>query len=262
MAESHVPNSERCLRVLQQTPDILRKLLSLATLEQLDWRPSSERWSISMVLAHLGDAEIKGFRSRFRAMLDVDRPQLPSYDQCALFGPHTQCDPYAETVSYTHLDLRAGDLQVRIHIQKAGQAAHLVDHRIHPSVNLFEIGALHGHLIRAGAELSAHCDRRRVLQEHHNAGNGRHLGPNPREDLIGGKRPLRARLQGGEHANLIAAHHEGAGVLYVGVVLHDIRDGAQVPGHRFKGNVLAREGKPKEESAVLAGDEAGGHAEE
>jgi hypothetical protein len=100
MAESHVPNSERCLRVLQQTPDILRKLLSLATLEQLDWRPSSERWSISMVLAHLADAEIKGFRSRFRAMLDVDRPQLPSYDQCALFGPHTQCDPYAEMARF------------------------------------------------------------------------------------------------------------------------------------------------------------------
>jgi hypothetical protein len=39
MADIRVPSSERCLRVLERTPGILRSLLSLATPEQLDWRP-------------------------------------------------------------------------------------------------------------------------------------------------------------------------------------------------------------------------------
>src|ERR1017187_227824 len=37
--------------------------------EQLDWRPSSERWSIGMGLAHLAGVEIKGFRSRLGGSL-------------------------------------------------------------------------------------------------------------------------------------------------------------------------------------------------
>ncbi|HXM39758.1 MAG TPA: DinB family protein [Bryobacteraceae bacterium] len=103
MANLCVPNSDRCLRVLQQTPGILRNLLSLATLEQLDWRPSSERWSISMVVAHLAEVEIKGFRNRFRAMHELDRPTLPAYDQWALFRSRTQFDPYAEMARFEEL---------------------------------------------------------------------------------------------------------------------------------------------------------------
>lgn len=100
MPDIRVPNSERCLRVLQQTPGILRNLLSLATREQLDWRPSSERWSISIVLAHLAEVEIKGFRSRYEAMLGADQPLLRSYDQWALFRRQTQFDPYAEMARF------------------------------------------------------------------------------------------------------------------------------------------------------------------
>jgi hypothetical protein len=104
MPDLRIPNCERCLRVLQQTPGILRSLLSLATLEQLDWQPSPERWSIGMVLAHLAEVETKGFRSRYAAMLeataDADRPPLRSYDQLALFRSRTQFDPYAEMARF------------------------------------------------------------------------------------------------------------------------------------------------------------------
>jgi len=100
MPDTRIPNFERCLRILQQTPGIFRNLLSLATREQLDWRPSSERWSVCMVLAHLADVEIGGFRSRFEAMLGTDRPLLPSYDQWALFRSGTECDPYAEMARF------------------------------------------------------------------------------------------------------------------------------------------------------------------
>jgi hypothetical protein len=64
MPDMRVPNFERCLRILRQTSGILRNLLLLATREQLDWRPSAERWSIGMVLAHLAGVEIAGFRGR------------------------------------------------------------------------------------------------------------------------------------------------------------------------------------------------------
>jgi len=89
---------------LQQTPGVLRNLLALATLEQLDWQPSSERWSISMVLAHLAEVEMKGFRSRYEAMLQAapgaDRPLLRSYDQLALFRTGRRFDPYAEMARF------------------------------------------------------------------------------------------------------------------------------------------------------------------
>ena len=96
MPDIRVPNSEPCLRILQQTPALLRSLLARATLEQLNWRPSGERWSISMVLAHLADAEVEGFRSRLVAILGADCPPLPAYDQLAPFRTQTQFDPYAE----------------------------------------------------------------------------------------------------------------------------------------------------------------------
>jgi hypothetical protein len=100
MADLRIPNSEGCLHILQQTPIILRIVLAPATREQLDWRPAGGRWSISMVLAHLADAERKGFQQRFRAMLGEDRPLLASYDQMALFRPGTEFDPYAEMARF------------------------------------------------------------------------------------------------------------------------------------------------------------------
>jgi hypothetical protein len=100
MADLGIPNFEACLRILQQTPGVLRNLLALATPEQLDWRPNSERWSIGMVLAHLADVEIAGFRDRFAAMLEADEPVLPSYDQLALYRRRTRFDPFAEMARF------------------------------------------------------------------------------------------------------------------------------------------------------------------
>ena len=71
--------------VLTQTPGILSGLLAAATREQMDWKPAPDRWSITMVLAHLADVEVEGFRNRFRAMIEQEAPLLPDYDQLALF---------------------------------------------------------------------------------------------------------------------------------------------------------------------------------
>jgi hypothetical protein len=100
MADWRIPNSEHCLHILEQTPGILRNLLSIATPEQLDWPPSPERWSIAMVLAHLADVETKGFHNRFVPMLAEDQPLLKSYDPGELFKLRTHFDPYAEMARF------------------------------------------------------------------------------------------------------------------------------------------------------------------
>jgi hypothetical protein len=96
MADLHIPNAESCLQILRRTPATLRSVVEMATSEQLDWRPSAERWSISMVLAHLANAEVHGFQQRFTAMMEADRPPLPSYDQMALFRGGATFDGRAE----------------------------------------------------------------------------------------------------------------------------------------------------------------------
>jgi DinB superfamily len=100
MLDARIPNQEQCLQILRHTPALLRNLLAAASREQLDWRPSCERWSITMVLAHLADVEAGGFRNRFQAMLAEDRPFLARYDQAALFRQTASFDPYIETARF------------------------------------------------------------------------------------------------------------------------------------------------------------------
>ncbi len=84
------------IQILERTPGTLRGLLGQATTEDLDWRPAPDRWSISMVLAHLADVEGNGFVARFRAMVGQEDPFLPSYDQLALFAAGRAWDGTAE----------------------------------------------------------------------------------------------------------------------------------------------------------------------
>lgn len=75
---------------------MLRSILSEAFDDDLNWQPRPERWSISMVLAHLADVEEAGFMSRFRDIRERDHPFLPYYDQLALFRERTNFDGRAE----------------------------------------------------------------------------------------------------------------------------------------------------------------------
>jgi len=106
---------DKCLSVLEQTPSILGSLLSGMPEDDLQWQPSPERWSISMVLAHLADVEVKGFRSRFEAMAGQDEPFLASYDPGALFDARRNRPGGLFYVSARELakfrDLRADNLR-------------------------------------------------------------------------------------------------------------------------------------------------------
>ena len=87
-------------RVLESTPGVLRGIVEVATDDELTWRPSEERWSIAMVLAHLADVEERGFLARFRAIAEEDNPFLPSYDQWALFRERTGFDAREELARF------------------------------------------------------------------------------------------------------------------------------------------------------------------
>jgi len=86
--------------ILRQTPDTLRSLIANATAEDLDWQPAPDRWSISMVLAHLADVELKGFVNRFRAIAEHENPFLPSYDQLEQFRSCRKFDGRAELATF------------------------------------------------------------------------------------------------------------------------------------------------------------------
>jgi DinB superfamily len=86
MAAIPSPHALPGLAVLEQTPIIIEKIIWSATDDQLHWKPSMERWSISEVLAHLADVEVPGFRERIQMMLDKDNPKMAAYDQNAAYA--------------------------------------------------------------------------------------------------------------------------------------------------------------------------------
>ncbi len=78
--------SPAVLSVLRQTPEILEKMLEAAKDEQLDWKPSEDRWSISEVLGHLNHLEREMYRKRVQQFLDQeDHPLFEAYDQNACY---------------------------------------------------------------------------------------------------------------------------------------------------------------------------------
>jgi hypothetical protein len=87
-------------QVLRQTPDVLRSLVANAASDQLDWQPAPDRWSISMVLAHLADVEVGGMMSRLRAIASDDNPHLPVYDQLELFRSGKKFDGRVELARF------------------------------------------------------------------------------------------------------------------------------------------------------------------
>ncbi|HUA21574.1 MAG TPA: DinB family protein [Bryobacteraceae bacterium] len=87
--------------ILERTPDALRGLIALAPPEELEWQPAPDRWSISMVFAHLADVEVHGFLSRFSAIAGEESPFLPSYDQLALFRFGARFDGLAELLKFS-----------------------------------------------------------------------------------------------------------------------------------------------------------------
>ena len=69
------------LDILASTPDKLRREIAAMPARQLRTRPAPGKWSVQEILAHLADVEELGMRSRVAALIEEDRPLLPSFDQ-------------------------------------------------------------------------------------------------------------------------------------------------------------------------------------
>jgi len=69
------------LAILASTPDKLKQEISSMSLKEMKTRPTANKWSVQEVLAHLDDVEEIGMRARLAAMMEMENPLLPSFDQ-------------------------------------------------------------------------------------------------------------------------------------------------------------------------------------
>jgi uncharacterized damage-inducible protein DinB len=81
------------LRVQQETPKKLQKLIKPLSKAQLTRQPEPGKWSIAQIVAHLADAELVG-GWRMRSILGSNGISLQAFDQ----------DAWAETFAYSRRD--------------------------------------------------------------------------------------------------------------------------------------------------------------
>jgi len=67
--------------ILASTPDKLKQEIASMSLREMKTRPATNKWSVQEVLAHLDDVEEVGMRARVAAMVEMDNPILPAFDQ-------------------------------------------------------------------------------------------------------------------------------------------------------------------------------------
>ncbi len=72
--------------ILEATSRMLRDIAGLFDPEILQWRPSPQRWSCAMVVAHLAESEVNCFRPRLMRTALQDSPLLEPYDQWKRVG--------------------------------------------------------------------------------------------------------------------------------------------------------------------------------
>ena len=70
------------VEVLSTTPGELQKLIEGASKKSLDAKPASEKWSATMILAHIADTEIV-YAFRLRLMLGASGITIQGFDQDA-----------------------------------------------------------------------------------------------------------------------------------------------------------------------------------
>ena len=72
---------EKSLHTLRSTTLIIEALVSRLTPDELCWKPSDERWSVSEILVHLRHVEERNLSLRVRRMCQEEQPLLVDYDQ-------------------------------------------------------------------------------------------------------------------------------------------------------------------------------------
>ncbi|HXZ42704.1 MAG TPA: DinB family protein [Terriglobales bacterium] len=86
-------NGKEPLRIQQDTPKKLEKLIKPLSKAQLARRPGPDKWSIAEILAHLADAELVG-SWRMRLIIGSNGVPIQAFDQ----------DIWAEIFAYSRRD--------------------------------------------------------------------------------------------------------------------------------------------------------------
>jgi tRNA-binding protein len=108
---------EEPIAILEQTPSLIKSLLTGVDANALSTRPSPGKWSIGEIVAHLADSELV-FGFRLRLMLTVNGTHLQAFDP----------DAWASTFAYGAWDahtsaelfgaFRLGNLRILRHVAR------------------------------------------------------------------------------------------------------------------------------------------------
>jgi hypothetical protein len=82
-----------CLDLLEATPEILRRLMTGLSYDDVRWKPSPERFSIGEVLAHLSHSEGHCYRIRVDRFLSEERPEFEPDDAQLHLELYRKADP-------------------------------------------------------------------------------------------------------------------------------------------------------------------------
>jgi hypothetical protein len=70
------------LERFRRGPEVVAVAMTGAYGDELDWKPTPERWSLREIAAHLADSELAG-AYRLRTVAADENPQTPAYDEGA-----------------------------------------------------------------------------------------------------------------------------------------------------------------------------------
>ena len=82
-----------CLDLLEETPGILRGLMTEISEEDARWKPAADRFSIAEVLAHLSHTEGHCYRMRVDRFLAEDLPEFEADDAQMYLDLYQNGDP-------------------------------------------------------------------------------------------------------------------------------------------------------------------------
>jgi hypothetical protein len=82
-----------CLDLLEETPAILRGLMSEISDEDARWKPAPDRFSIAEVLAHLSHSEWHCYRARVDRFMAEEMPELEPDDAHMYLELYKNGDP-------------------------------------------------------------------------------------------------------------------------------------------------------------------------
>lgn len=82
-----------CLDLLEETPGVLRGLMTEISEDDARWKPAEDRFSIAEVLAHLAHSEGYCYRTRVDRFLAEERPEFEPDDAQMHLERYRNADP-------------------------------------------------------------------------------------------------------------------------------------------------------------------------